>query len=111
MALIKTPNSSIVRSMCVDSTGRIYVAASSDFGYLSPDSSGTLQFVSLLKYLDLGQQEFGDVWDVVATSKYVFFKTQDKIFRWNGNKIKIYNSVMSYRLYRINDDVLCEKWW
>ena len=33
------------------------------------------------------------------------FKTQDKIFRWDGNKIKIYNSVISYRLYRINEEV------
>ncbi len=103
--LIKTPNNSIVRSLCVDSIGRIYVAASSDFGYLFPDSSGELQFVSLLKYIDKGQKEFGDVWDVVATSKYVFFKTQDKIFRWNGNKIKIFNSVNAYRLYRVGDNV------
>ncbi len=103
--LIKTPNNSIVRSLCIDSTGRIYVAASSDFGYLSTDSSGKFQFVSLLKFLDKNNQDFGDVWDVVATSKNVFFKTQDKIFRWNGSKIKVFNSVESYRLYRLNNEV------
>ena len=103
--LIKTPNNSIVRSLCVDSTGRIYVAASSDFGYLSPDSTGKLQFVSLLKFLNKQYQNFGDVWDVVANSEAVFFKTQDKIFRWNKDRIKVFNSVISYRLYKINNKI------
>src|SRR3990167_684239 len=66
--LIKTPNNSIVRSLCMDENGRIYVAASSDFGYLAPDSTGQLKFVSMLKFLDSKFREFGDVWDVVAAS-------------------------------------------
>src|SRR3972149_200302 len=62
--LIKTPNNSIVRSLCINEDGRIYVAASSDFGYLAPDSRGQMQFVSLLNYLDNKYRGFGDVWDV-----------------------------------------------
>ena len=103
--LIKTTNNSIVRSISIDDLGRIYVAASSDFGYLSPDSTGGLKFVSFLKFLDKQYHEFGDVWDVVSTSKAVFFKTQDKIFRWNGNTIKVFNSIVSFRLYTIGNEV------
>jgi signal transduction histidine kinase/DNA-binding response OmpR family regulator/ligand-binding sensor domain-containing protein len=103
--LIKTQNNSLVRSLCLDEAGRIYVAASSDFGYLAPDSIGSLQFVSLLNYLDKKYQVFGDVWDVAASSHGVYFKTRDKIFRWFENKITVIDSVYSFRLYKINDDI------
>ena len=67
--LIKTHNNSIVRSMCVDDNGRIYVAASSDFGYLAPDSIGQLRFVSLLKFLKEQYREFGDIADYCAAKR------------------------------------------
>ena len=102
---IKTPNNSIVRSLAVDSSGKIYVAASSDFGYLAPDSTGDMRFVSILNYLDNNHKEFGDVWDVVASSQGVYYKTRDKIFRWNGNKIEVIDSSQAFRLYKINDKV------
>ena len=103
--LIKIPNNSVVRSLCIDKVGKIYVAASSDFGYLAPDSIGQLQFVSFLKFLDKQYREFGDVWDVVSSSQGVFYKTRDKIFRWNGNKIDVIDSAYAFRLYKLNDDV------
>ncbi|MBK7978409.1 MAG: hypothetical protein IPK06_00035 [Ignavibacteriae bacterium] len=77
--LIKTSNNSIVRSMCMDSKGRIYVAASSDFGYLDADSIGQLQFVSLRK-LSLNIPNFGDVWDVNENSNGIYFKPKIKFF-------------------------------
>ena len=101
--LITTPNNSIVRSLCVDSTGRIYTAASSDFGYLAPDSTGQLRFVSLLKYLNVKYKRFGDVWDVAVAPDGVYYKTQDEIFKWNGKKIIVFDSVYAHRLYKINN--------
>lgn len=43
--LIKTINT--VRSLGSDNTGKIYVGLSGDFGYLQPDSTGNLYYVSL----------------------------------------------------------------
>jgi signal transduction histidine kinase/DNA-binding response OmpR family regulator len=103
--LIKIPNNSVVRSLCIDNEGKIYVAASSEFGYLSPDSTGLLQFVSLLEYMEDKYKEFGDVWDVAAASHGVYFKTRDKIFRWRETKIKVFEPVNAFRLYKINDDI------
>ncbi len=103
--LIKIPNNSIVRSLSVYKTGKIFVAASSDFGYLAPDSSGKMRFVSLLKYLNNKHKEFGDVWDVVTSSHGVFYKTRDKIFRWDGSKIDVIDSARAFRLYKIGDEV------
>ena len=103
--LIKTPNNSVVRSLCDDSTGRIYAAASSDFGYLAPDSTGQLRFVSLLKYLESKYRRFGDVWDVAVVSNGVYYKTQDKIFKWNGKKIIVFDSVYAHRLYKVDNSL------
>ena len=47
--LIEITNKSAVRSLAIDSTGRIYVGALGEFGYLKPDTSGILQFFSLLE--------------------------------------------------------------
>jgi len=103
---IQTPNNSIVRSLAVDNGGRIYVAASSDFGYLAPDSTGDMRFVSILNYLVDEYKKFGDVWDVVVSSHGAYYKTRDKIFRWNGgNKIDVIDSAYAFRLYKINDEV------
>ena len=103
--LIRIPNNSIVRSLCMDSTGRIFTAASSDFGYLAPDSTGQLKFVSLLKYLDSKYKKFGDVWDVVVAADGVYYKTQDKIFKWNYKKIIVFDSVYAHRLYKIGNSL------
>ncbi len=35
----------------------------------------------------------------------VFFKTNDGIFRWNGNNITVWDSVPAFRLYSINDTI------
>ncbi len=103
--LITMPNNSVVRSLSIDENGRIYVAASSDFGYLKPDSAGELKFISLLEYLDKKYSEFGDVWDVVTSSHGVYFKTRNKIFRWKNDRIKVFETVNAFRLYNVKDEV------
>src|ERR1700728_704172 len=41
--------SNVVRSFAMDSTGKIWVGANANFGYLEPDASGSLHYVSLLE--------------------------------------------------------------
>ena len=102
---IEVPFSASVRSMAIDDSGKIYVCASSDFGYLEPDSLGQLKFKSLLGYLDPKDRKYGEMWDVISSSKAVYFKTKDKIFRWNGKNIKVWDSVYAFRLYNIDDKI------
>ena len=100
---IRTPKDANVRAMALDSNGTIFVCATGDFGYLTPDSLGQLQYKSLLPYLDKKYHKFGEMWDVIASSKEVYFKTREKIFGWNGSKISVWDSVFSYRFYNVND--------
>ncbi len=102
---IETPYSSLVRSMAMDDNGTIYVCASSDFGYLEPDSLGTLKYKSLIDYLDKKYRKSVEIWDVIANSRGVYFKTDSKILRWNGKEFNVIDSVYSFRFYKIGDDI------
>jgi len=102
---IKTPFSTIVRRIAVDDTGKVFITAMSDFGYLEPDSIGQLKFLSLKKQLDKVHRIDKEFWDVAVNSKGVFFKTPDEIIRWDGKDFKIWDSVYAYRLYKIGDDI------
>ncbi|MFH1320499.1 MAG: SpoIIE family protein phosphatase [Bacteroidota bacterium] len=90
--LIKTLEESTVRSLSIDDGGRIYVGALGEFGYLAPDSVGKLKYYSLLEFLDKKDLEFADVWKTFVTQEGVFFQTSNKIFRWNGETIKVWNA-------------------
>src|SRR4030065_396843 len=102
---IETPYSLLVRSLAMDDNGTIYVCASSDFGYLEPDSLGTLKYKSLIDYLDIKYRKSVEIWDVIANSRGVYFKTDSKIFRWNGKEFNVIDSVYSFRFYKIGDDI------
>ena len=102
---IDMPNSANVRALAIDDKGTIYVCDRSDIGYLKPDSIGQLRFISLLPFLDPKDRNFGEIWDVTTSSKGAFFKTKDKIFRWDGKSMFVWDSVFALRLYNINDTV------
>jgi signal transduction histidine kinase/ligand-binding sensor domain-containing protein len=103
--LIKIPNGGAVGCLAMDEAGRIYVAAVSDFGYLAPDSLGRQNFISLQGYFADNHPRFGDVWSVGTASHGVYFKTADQIYRWKDSRIKVWDSVNSYRVYEIDDTI------
>ena len=44
---IQTPSRTTIRSMAADDTGRIWIGAVGDLGYIEPDDKGETSFVSL----------------------------------------------------------------
>ncbi len=102
---IKVPNLTSVRSMSVAGDGTIYVCAFGDFGYLRPDSTGQITYHSLKPFLDKKYHNSGEMWDVITLSGDAFFKTKDKIFKWNGRQITVLDSAFAYRLYKIDDKI------
>lgn len=81
--LIRIPNKTTVRALAVDQDGTILVGAMGDFGYLAPDSTGTLRFVSLLPAVPPDDRAFTDVWRIVTTSDGVYFSSRERLFRWS----------------------------
>jgi len=86
---IQVTNSSIVRSLARDSSGRVYVGAVNEFGYLAPDKSGKMQYLSLSVQLDTSEMNFSHVWKAYGKENGAYFCTQDQIFDYTpGQPIK-----------------------
>ncbi len=58
---ISTP-SSVIRSLARDSKGTIWVGADGEIGYLAPDTSGNLRYVSIVDKIPQDQRSFSDMW-------------------------------------------------
>ena len=86
--LISTPNGETVRSLAIDTAGKIYAGTQGDFGFLSPDSVGKLKFRSLLHKLQKKDREFGDVWRTLVTGEGIYFQSSDIIFLYANDTIK-----------------------
>ena len=79
-----------IRSLEVDST--IYVGATGNLGYLTPDSTGTLQFQSLLDHLPERERSFEDIWNTHRVEQGIYFQAQKWLFRWDGEEMTSWTS-------------------
>ncbi|MGB6729422.1 MAG: GAF domain-containing protein [Terracidiphilus sp.] len=84
--------SSTVRSLALYDLGRVYAGLEADFGYLAPDAAGSLQYVSLLDKVPAADRDFTDVWQILVTPQGVFFRSYQKLFRWDGNRLKVWTA-------------------
>ncbi|HIO73054.1 MAG TPA: hypothetical protein EYN38_08140 [Flavobacteriales bacterium] len=89
---IPSPDETTIRSLAIDDNGRIYVGAQGDFGFLSPDSSGKLQYRSLLHKLQSRDREFADVWRTLVTGDGVYYQSSDIIFLYHNDTIKTWHA-------------------
>lgn len=81
---IPIPHALPVRSLAMDSSGRVFVGANGDFGYLHPDSSGLLSFVSLRQSVPDAYRQFSDVWRTFVLGPNVYFQCSEYVFIYNG---------------------------
>lgn len=104
--LIPVKNSSCVRSLERDDTGKIFVGAIGDFGFLKPDINGKLQYESLLPKLDSSHRNFNDVWDVFAIKSGVYFFTDNLIFLYEKDTVRrIYESKSYFFPYKVQQSI------
>jgi serine phosphatase RsbU (regulator of sigma subunit) len=83
----------LIRSLCLDSvSGIVYAGGVGDFGYISADKKGRSIYVSLLDKVPEQYRDFGNIWYTYVTPKGVFFIGNDKIFRLNKGKIRVWTS-------------------
>jgi len=77
------PNGGLVRSLAQDETGRVYVGAEDEIGYLASDSLGAWRYVSLAHHIPDTLRPFGNVWSIATTADGVYFQTNDALVRWS----------------------------
>lgn len=102
--LIKIPND-VVRCFAIDDDGKIYVGGINQLGYLSPDSLGELNYVSLNKYISGEKIDFGDVWRIIVHNDGLYFQTFSTLYLFESNK----NNQQSF-LHRILKNPSIKKW-
>jgi serine phosphatase RsbU (regulator of sigma subunit)/ligand-binding sensor domain-containing protein len=85
-------NSSVIRSIAIDSTGNIWVGASDEFGWFAPDSLGDLTYHSLAEKLPDSIQNFADIWQTVVAPTGVYFFSRRKLFQWHKGKLTVTNT-------------------
>lgn len=101
---ILVSNETDIRSFAIDDKGKIYLGANGEFGYLKPDSSGNMRYISMLPFIENKDRDFSDVWCTQITKQGVFFQTDNKIFRWDGQKMKVWNAEKTFhRIYKVYD--------
>ncbi|MCK4662583.1 MAG: PAS domain S-box protein [Bacteroidales bacterium] len=109
--LIEIPNKSSVRSMGMDSKGRIYVGAKSEFGYIEADTTGTMQYISLLGKVPEKHRNFEDVWETFVLNKQVVFRTNYSIYILKDNKINILKSCNKFHAgFCVNNQFYVREW-
>jgi len=103
---IPVPNRATVRSLALSPDGRIYVGTVGNLGYLAPDASGQLAFVSLLDKIPPGERDFADVWSIHPTADGVFFATTTQLFRYRDGAMKVWKPKTSFHLSFLVDGTL-----
>ncbi|NGM64607.1 two-component regulator propeller domain-containing protein [Sphingobacterium sp. SGR-19] len=83
------PNSTIVRSVCFDGNGRIYVGGQDEIGYFEADEKGTLLYHSLVGKIPAKERKFADVWHIAILGEHIFFQANNHIFHYYQDKINV----------------------
>ncbi len=90
------PNKTIIRSVKIDKSGRIYVGAQDEIGYYTPNKNGVLTYKSLKSLIPKLDQHFADVWNIEIVGDEVFFRTVTKILRLTKNRIDVYSTPLTW---------------
>jgi signal transduction histidine kinase/CheY-like chemotaxis protein/ligand-binding sensor domain-containing protein len=96
--LIHTARRTAVRSLAVDDSGRVYVGAQGEFGYLAPDDAGEMRFVSLADLVPEESRDFEDVWGTFVAPEGIYFSTYAALFRLRGERVDVWKPETAFRL-------------
>jgi signal transduction histidine kinase len=84
--LIKLPG---VRSLAIDSTGRIFAGLENDLGYLEADNAGNWQFYSLKAKIPEIHRDINTVFKVYILGEQVYFQDLNRIYIYRDEEIKV----------------------
>jgi ligand-binding sensor domain-containing protein len=92
--LFPIPNNTIVRTVAIDKTGKIYVGAQGEFGYFLPDSCGSLTYFSLSDKLPKEEKRnVNDIWRIFFTDNdEIIFQDRYAFFTYKNGKFKVVKS-------------------
>lgn len=100
------PNRTIVRSVEIGEDNRIYVGGQDEMGYFEPGRTGRLEYHSLISLVPEKFRMFGDLWDIVAYKKSVFFRARNQIFQFSNQAIAVFPAPIEWMFLGASNDKL-----
>ncbi|MFD2598976.1 triple tyrosine motif-containing protein [Sphingobacterium corticis] len=97
------PNQTIVRSVCVDEEGRVFVGGQGIFGFFDKDDDGQRRFHSLSDKLSAKYPAFADVWNTVVHNHRIIFRSHNAIFVYDKGRIVIHPAVSRWEFLAVVD--------
>jgi len=92
-------NKSAIRSIAIDTDGKIYVGTLGEFGYLQSNSAGKYEYFSLSNRLK--NIKFNETWKTFVTKAGVFFFAgRSMIFHYHNDKLIKLNIPENIKLFR-----------
>lgn len=92
------------RSIDIDNHGKIFVGSYGDFGYLYPDSTGSLKYNTLINKLKNTYHDFTNVFYTFCTKECVVFNAIKYLFIWDGVRVKVIPSKSNFHCaFRIDN--------
>ncbi len=98
------PDAFAIRRLHYGSDGRIWIAATTDFGWYELDSRHQWQFHSLRDKLPADHGILSELWGVSGDRNGATFVTQNAILRWNGTDFTVWRKDVPWRLSGIHAD-------
>ena len=92
--LIYIEKNSAILSLAIDNKNRIYVGGQGVFGYLTPDQTGKLIYISLSSRLDSSKLKYlENIWTIIVKNDEIYFRTRKGIFQFSpyANKDSIFD--------------------
>lgn len=86
--LYALPNHTIVRSIALDDTGRIFIGGQNELGYLIPDKQGKLTYQTLTHLIPESLRSFEDVWEIFIQDEVFYFCTEKVIFKLKNDEFE-----------------------
>ena len=83
------PRKTSCRAMAMDSKGKIYIASSSELGYIEPTKNGDFSFHSLKANIPKNHSPILDVLDVFSIRATIYFRTDHQVFTFSAEKDSI----------------------
>ena len=94
-----------IRSVAVDTQGRIWVGGVDELGYCARDERGEWQFHGLAARLPEEHRKIGRIWDTVAIGDTLWFATDNKVIRWENEAFTVWPFAHTIALFGVGRDL------
>jgi PAS domain S-box-containing protein len=95
--LIRTEKGTTVRSLAVNKSGRVYVGAQGEFGYLAPDIHGEMYFVSLMERVKPEDRAITEIFSISILGDGVYFQALNRLFCVRENSMQVWKPAKAFQ--------------